>query len=251
MKKIVMLALLALSASVAQSQSILIRHSVEAAHKLPGDHWWGSSLSGTGTTYHVAYRSSVATVSGGMTWGVMSGEGSATADSESAQSRASAFAFIDDNTAYDQLTFQSASLPLGTPVTLEVTLDLFSRQVNANANMGVTAWVSCGVGKAAFITIQTAGVSMQSQTGQCHSSVGSTMPLDGVFYGRVSAEAINGDVASGSFVANARYSVRVLTEGVSFSSASGSLYLAQPVPEPASAALLLGGLALLRLRQCR
>lgn len=247
MKRIALPALLALSASLAQGQSIDLNHYAEALYRKSGDNWWGSSQTGDAPSYDVIYgvsdeRYSRSLVSGEATFGRMSGRGTVMAFTAGGD-QASAMAWLDDSSVYDTLTIQSATLPVGTPVTLEVTMDLWSNQLNAGANQGVTGWSICGFDKPNFLTIQTEGSVQQSQTGVCRGAVGDSLYFRTVLYGRSTAATGFGSSQVRSFDAVANFSVRVLTEGASFSSASGSLYLAQPVPEPASAALLLGGLA--------
>jgi hypothetical protein len=167
----------------------------------------------------------------------------------------------------DLFTINSATLAIGTPVQLQLTVQLnvslFAKDPDGNLGSGAAngraaaafqfagwdaPWITgvdlhTGTGHAAS-TID----GLYSSTAFINTAVGQTLHLVGAMslvYGqRNSPEAR--DWFSGSSEGSARFLVDVVTPGAAFSTASNFAYAA-PVPEPAGWALMTGGLFVLAL----
>ncbi len=161
----------------------------------------------------------------------------------------------------DLFTIGSSTLPLGTPVLLQLTV-LMSGQLqapdpdgsgSASARASLQAALHQGGWDAPWLVgverFAGSGHAQLSWSGQAQSSnsfattVGATVHLVGdlsLFYGQQNSNDAR-DYFSGSNQGQASYYVDVLSPGVWVSSASGHDY-ATPVPEPTTALLWLAGL---------
>jgi PEP-CTERM motif len=153
----------------------------------------------------------------------------------------------------DSFTISSATLPAGTPVELQLGVQL--RASLATSGFGQAyALAVIGTGlDAGWLN----GVDTRNVGGGSHSSVSSFMSYVGAevtFVGQLNSRAWaeSGEgVGSATTDAWAGFTVDLLTPGASYRTASGHDYgtPAAPIPEPGSWALLLGGIAALAWRR--
>lgn len=248
MPRLAALLLASLLLPAAQAQ-ITIRNSADAIVRPYGGFWNGQSFAGSASHYHAEYLSAVATVSSAMSYGQMAGSGSVASSSLGhGTNQASAVAWNDDNTVADTLSILSNTLAAGSEVMLEITLHLTSTV--SGTGPGITAVVFC---YGATARIEHRASASDTVVGLCPTTVGATQAVTGRFYGRADVQTTYQsptESASASYDGSAWYSIRMLTPGASFTSASGHLYLPPPaVPEPFSAALMATGLGVLALRR--
>ena len=145
---------------------------------------------------------------------------------------------------WDTFTITSSALAAGTPVVVEVHIDLAASVVQSIAAPSPYTRAQAGMTYGgpdapaqAFAGTQ-ANASLTS-TGTFVQVVGQSFLMYGGLF-LVTETGYNPAPDAGSVIASALYSLRVLTPDAGYSAASGTLYA--PVPEAPSAALLLAGL---------
>lgn len=155
----------------------------------------------------------------------------------------------------DSFTITSATLPAGTPVALQLGVQLSANLTTSGFGQAYAlAVIGTGL-DAGWIT----GVDTRNVGAGAHSSVSSFMTFVGAevtFVGQLNSRAWaeSGEgVGSATTDAWAGFTVDLLTPGASYRTASGHDYgtPAAAIPEPGSWALLLGGIAGLAWRRRR
>jgi len=147
---------------------------------------------------------------------------------------------------WDTFTITSATLPAGTPVLVEVHIDLQasvqeSLLAPAPYTRGQAGMTYGGRDAPAQAYVGTQPGAPLSSTGSFVQVVGQSFTMYGGLY-LATETGYNPAPDAGSVTASALYSLRVLTPEAGYSTASGTFY-GSPVPEAPSAALLLAGLA--------
>jgi MYXO-CTERM domain-containing protein len=151
----------------------------------------------------------------------------------------------------DSFDVTSATLALGTPVTLRLGVELFSDVDTTGYGKGYAlAVIGTGLdaGWLTGVDTRVTGDGAQTGTYDLFTYVGAHLSFVGQLKTRAWAEGNNGmGAATASTTADARFTIQSLTDGATYVSGSGASYAVptSPVPEPHTWALMLGGVAAL------
>lgn len=206
---------------------------------------------GTANSYSAASWSAWADASGSLDYGVISADMYAYGN-RNGYTYVNAIAEARDYWV-DSFTITSATLPAGTPVELQLGVQLRASLASSGFGQGYAlAVIGTGLdaGWLTGVDTRNVGAGSHSSATSFLTFVGAEVSFVGQLNSRAWAESGEG-VGSATTGAWAGFTVDALTPGASYRTASGHDYGSQvaAIPEPGSWALLLGGIVALTWRR--